>query len=336
MKQYGYYKSYNTKNPLDRFKSLFSFELHEEDVRNHMGLLIAQAVFLMLLALTFIGFEAYTMNLEASVQHIPAQALSRVKENDTKTIVERKKAVQKNSSTQNNQVLGTFDEEKEKEPEHNLRKESYIIAVTGDSIVETMGDGDALREALEEEYPYTQFVIFNYAKGARNVSQALADFHEPLEYKDRDYRSIDVLKPDVIIVGSSGYNLFDPHDTNKHWLEYTRLVQEAQTVTPYVYMLAEPAPRRSGFGLGAEGIVWEPSTAWIHTGNIMEQIENVILLSDPLGVPVIDAYTPSFDEDGQQGRRELIDPSDNIHLSEEGHEFMAKIIVDTIDFEDIR
>lgn len=304
----------------------------ESDVRNHLSLLIGQAILLVLLALVHIGYEAYTVNLEADV----STPKSIIREETSRTIVEipRKKALVLGTDTDS----GTGETSKEEDKTETLPKDEYFIAITGDSMVETMGrDLPALQEALKEKYPETTFYLYNYGQGARNVSGNLRDFHEPQSYKDRNFASIDVLKPDIIIVGSSAYNLYDPHDVNKHWLEYTRLVQEALTVSPNVYMLAEPAPRRSGFAFGVDGIVWEPATAWVHTDRIIKQLNNVLGLSETLGIPVIDTFTPSLEESATvQGRRELIDTTDNIHLSEKGKEFVSEIIVDTIDFRRVR
>jgi hypothetical protein len=308
--------------------------LDENEVQRHVGLLVGQAIFLVLLALVYIGFEAYTVNLEAQVIDYPKSILERPQQ-----LAEAKpqKPLEAVLGTEEMRQLLLDASKKEEKQDIYLQKESFVIALTGDSIIETMGkDAPKLEGALKEKYPDTHFFIYNYAKGARNVSENLKDFHEPFHYKDRHYESIDKLQPDVIIVGSSAYNLFEPHDVNTHWLEYTRLVQEAIKVTPHVYMLAEPAPVGTGFGLGSDGVVWEPNSAWIHTGQIIEQIKNVLGLAETLSMPVIDTYTDSLDENGQRGKREFINTSDNIHLSEEGHEYVAKKIVETINFEEIR
>lgn len=293
-----------------------------------MQLLIGQAMVLVLLALVHIGFEAYTLKQEASVGRLPTSRI--VAENIPEA--EHMQSTPEQSPV----VLGT-QSIPQPSPTPALQKSSFVIALTGDSMVETLGTGvDSLRSALKEKYPDVRFFLYNYAKGARTVSDNLKDIHEPYNYKDRHYPALDTLKPDIIIVGSSAYNIFDPHDTNRHWIDYTRLVQEAQTITPHVYILAEPAPLGSGFGINDSGVVWEPQNAWIHTSHITDQLKNVLGLSRTLNIPVVDAYTDSLDSQGQRGRRELIDSTDNIHLSEEGKAFMARKIVETLNFEPIR
>ncbi len=335
MKQYSYRSGAQHDTFSSKLKQrLGSFSPTHKEVQGHMKLLIAQGILLVLLALVHIGIEAHTVQMEASVYGIYQDAIVNNRRPSEKLTAEKEK------DPFTKAVLGSEDEivinkAKEKE-ETELPKDVYWIALTGDSMIETLGDAKHLQNELEEKYEGTEFKIFNYAKGARNVSTALEDFDDSFIYKEYSFSPIQVLKPDVVIVGSSAYNVFDPPNRDLHWLEYTRLVQEAQKITPHVYMLAEPAPRRSGFGIGVDGLVWEPSTAWTHTGHIIDQLENVLALSDTLGIPVIDAYTPSLEDGAQQGKRELINTSDNIHLSEEGKIFLAKKIVEVLDFEEIR
>ena len=211
-------------------------------------------------------------------------------------------------------------------------KDEYSIAIYGDSMVDTMGERlEYFEHELTARYPGVTFHLYNYGVGSQNVYDGLKRWNKPLRYMDRDFSAITELKPDIIIVGSFAYNVLVPHDRNAHWLGYTELVQRAQKITPIVYMLAEIAPMRRGFGFGPNGVNWEPATAWSHTEKIIEQLENVLGLSRTLGVPLIDAYTPSLQEGSKEGRRELVNPSDNIHPSVEGHLFIAKIIADTVE-----
>ena len=332
MISYQFNQAQSEQTAWEKIRGFFSLSHSPShaDVSHHMALLISQATLLVLLALVYIGFEAYTVKMEASVGKLPQSRIREELQADEQLALAP--AVTADSSV----VLGTQSTAPTQDvPE--LQKSTFVIALTGDSMIETMGtQATALRTALKTKYPETRFYLYNYAKGARTVTQNLKDFHEPLNYKDRHYESIDELNPDVIIVGSSAYNLFDPHNANQHWLDYTRLVQEAPTITPNVYMLAEPAPLGSGFGIGEEGVMWEPNNAWVHTGHIVEQLNNVLGLSRTLEIPLIDAFTPSLNEQGQRGKRELINTSDNIHLSEEGHVFVAEKIAEIVDFEVIR
>ncbi|OGK29858.1 hypothetical protein A3I56_00970 [Candidatus Roizmanbacteria bacterium RIFCSPLOWO2_02_FULL_43_10] len=329
-----------TSTPLHRLRA----NITDYTVKNHMSLLIGQAIILVFLALIHIGFQYQVVQQEKlssiAMKQLRFGSMVFVDANRQKSesnLQPGKKTVDQSV------VLGTQDESQITDhavlatptPGIALQKSVYTIALVGDSMVDTMGEeGDYLRDALTRKYPNVQFVIYNYGEGARNVTQGLEQFHEPLRYKDRNFKSIDSVKPDVIVVGSFAYNPFDPHDRNLHWLQYTRLVQEAQKITPNVYMLAETAPIRSGFGLGPNGVLWDPQTAWSQTGKIIEQLKNVLGLSEALHVPIIDAYTPSLVDGREEGRRELINPSDNIHPSIQGHEMMAERMAEKIRFDD--
>lgn len=206
-------------------------------------------------------------------------------------------------------------------------KSKYTIALYGDSMVDTMGEvGEYLEHALKKMYPQTNFLIYNYGVGSQNARDGLDRFYKRLDYQSRHYPSIAEIKPDIIIMGSFAYNVFTPHNRDRHWITLTQLVQEAQKTEADVYMLAEIAPLRNKFGVGPHGVNWDTDTVYKHSGNIIEQLENVIGLSATLHVPLIDAFTPSKKEFDNEGKSEYVNTDDGIHPSVAGHEFMADLI----------
>ncbi len=213
-------------------------------------------------------------------------------------------------------------------------KKTYKIAIIGDSFEDTMGEtGEYLQKSLKTKYPETEFLIYNYGKGATTVKDGLESFDKEFKYGIRNYPAVPDLKPDIIIVGSYANNPPNPYDRNWHWLTYTQLIQKVQKVTPNVYILAEVAPLRAKYGDGPNGVNWEDDYATIHSGHVIELMENVIGLAKALNVPLIDAYTPSLDKDsknGKEGKKEDISVSDGIHPSQDGHEFIAKTIAESI------
>src|SRR3989344_2320047 len=213
----------------------------------------------------------------------------------------------------------------------NLNKSLYTIAIIGDSMVDTMGEVlEYLDSALKKKYPETKFLLYNYGTGAQNIEMGLARFGSHFNYQSRDYQSIPELKPDILIVASFAYNPFTPHDRDKHWLTLTKLVETAKQVTPRVYMLAEIAPLREDFGKGPQGVNWSDDTNYEHTLRIIQQLENTVGLSKALTVPLIDAFTPSFNSETREGKREYVNSADGIHPSVDGHKFMDEKIADTI------
>jgi len=307
---------------------------HINIVKKHAALLIGQAILLVILATFYVGFEVKASLLEASVPKDVMSPLVADTTDDNAVLGAEAAAspTPEPAIIDNQEAVAPIEQPTPTAtPFPKPSKEEYTIAVYGDSMEDTMGEVlEYLEHELTARYPDTKFNLYNYGMGSNNVLDGMARFNRPFVYQDRDYRSLKDIKPDIIIMGSFGYNVLTPHDRNAHWLGLTRLVEEAEKITPTVYMLAEIAPKRRGFGFGPNGVNWEPATAFEHTGKIMEQLENAIGLSSALHVPLIDAYTPSLQENKREGKSELINPSDGIHPSVEGHEFTAKIIADTI------
>jgi hypothetical protein len=216
-------------------------------------------------------------------------------------------------------------------PAANLKKSTYAIALYGDSMVDALGSDLAiLQQALAEKYPQTTFKLYNYGVGAQTVQDGFERFAEPLDYQDRQYPPLSELKPDVLIIGSYGYTPFDPHYRDLHWLNLTNLVEQAKTVTPNVYLMAEIAPLRDAFGVGS--LDWPLTVRREHAKNIKEQLENALNLSKDLKLPLIDAYSPTIVKDGF-GSFAYTDQKDGISPSPEGKAFILNLIAETIKLE---
>jgi hypothetical protein len=208
-------------------------------------------------------------------------------------------------------------------------KKNYIIALYGDSMLDVLGDETSYFESqLKKKYPDVTFSFYNYSVGAQNVEDGLLRFHEPYDYRGRAYQAIDRLDPDVIFLGSFAYNPFVPHDRDKHWLTYAKLIEEAKKLGSDVYVVAEIAPLRYDFGNGPQGVNWERAVAYEHSGKIIQQLENAIGLAKNLNVSLIDTYTPSIANQGKkEGKAEYVSRLDGIHPSVEGAHFMIDKMV---------
>ncbi|MBI3366143.1 SGNH/GDSL hydrolase family protein [Candidatus Roizmanbacteria bacterium] len=210
-------------------------------------------------------------------------------------------------------------------PSKSHVKNSYTIAVYGDSMVDTMGERlEYLEHSLKRLYPSVNFTLYNYGKGSENVEMGLGRWNSRLDYQDRHYPSIVEVRPDIIIMGSFAYNPFYPYERDRHWVGLTKIVEEAKSNGSQIYMLAEIAPLRRNFGKGPNGVNWDENTAYIHSGHIIEQLENAVGLAKTLNIPLIDVFHPSG------GNGSYVNPSDGIHPSVAGHEFTANIIANTI------
>lgn len=210
-------------------------------------------------------------------------------------------------------------------------KKTYVIAVYGDSMVETMGENlEYLSQSLKKQYPETNFLLYNYGIGSQNVEKGLSRFSDDFSYKTRSFPPLSCLSVDIIILSSFAYNPFSPHDRDKHWLTLTQLIEKARGTGAEVYLLAEIAPLKSKFGIGLGGVNWPANLAYEHSLHITEQLENAIGLSKTLNVPLINVYGRSKNFLSSFGKSIYVSQHDGIHPSVAGHQLMAKTIVKTI------
>ncbi len=214
-----------------------------------------------------------------------------------------------------------------------LKKASYTIAIFGDSMVDTMGDNlEYLGKSLVNKYPLTEFKLYNYGIGGQNVEQGLGRFESTFSNKTRQYPPLPALHSDVIIIGSFAYNPFSIHDKNKHYTLLSQLVEKAKNIAPRVYVLAEIAPLKIGFGKGKNGVNWPEDMSKQQALQILEQLDNAVNVSSSQGVKLINAYHRSR-IDGAFGSTYYVNPDDGIHPSAPGHTFMAELIAETLEFE---
>lgn len=211
-----------------------------------------------------------------------------------------------------------------------LKKASYSIAIFGDSMVDTMGENlEYLQETLAKKYPQTKFNLYNYGIGGQNVEQGLYRFESSFVNRERQYPPLPQLSPDILIIGSFAYNPFPIHDRNRHYMLLRELVVKASNLPSRLYLLAEIAPLKSGFGKGKNGVNMPEHVAFEHAGHIIEQLDDVINLSNAENISLINVYYESR-EDGSYGNPYFVNKDDGIHPSVAGHYFTAESIVEKI------
>lgn len=209
-------------------------------------------------------------------------------------------------------------------------KDFYIVAAFGDSMVDTMGENlDYLDKAMMARYPTTKFKFYNYGIGSQNVVEANGRFESHFNNKTRDYDPINKINADVIIISSFAYNPLYPYDKNSYINALRDVINKAKATKAQVYLLAEIAPLRTGFGKGPGGVNWDQAKTAEHVGFILQNLDAAISLSKETNTPLINAYGES-QVDGKYGDRTYVSSHDGIHPSIEGEIFMANIIAETI------
>lgn len=212
-------------------------------------------------------------------------------------------------------------------------KPSYTIAAFGDSMVDTMGENlDYLEKSLKAKYPKTNFKMFNYGIGSQNIVEGSNRFHSPFNYKTRNYPPIDQINPDIIILGSFSYNPLTPHSREIHKQKLESLINESRQTKAQVYVLAEIAPLRTGFGRGPGGIDWTEDKIQTQVEYILEQLDDTVTTANAQNVYLINAYQASK-TDGRYGNRKYVATHDGIHPSIEGQIFVAEQIAAILKFD---
>lgn len=207
------------------------------------------------------------------------------------------------------------------------KKAYYSIAIFGDSMVDTMGENlEYLQETLANKYPGTKFNLYNYGIGGQNIEQGLARFESPFLNRERNFPALPTLNPDILILGSFAYNPFSTHDRNKHYDLLKDLVNKSKTLSSKIYLLAEIAPLKIGFGKGNNGVNMPENAAYEQSIHIIEQLDDVINLSTSENIPLINTYYISR-IDGKFGDPYYVDPDDGVHPSVAGHSLIAETIV---------
>jgi len=313
-------KKYYRKETLEKDSNEKIFHFHH--------FLMIQVIFFLILAFFFMKNELKQRQL---ARNYPVAVIEPTQASEVKGVMAEENDMNNSVEPEQN-IIPTLANLISPTPTvYKLKKDSYTIAIIGDSMVDTMGERlEYLEHSLVKKYPKTSFTLYNYGKGMETVEDGLKRLYKLFSYQDRHYSPLTETKPDIIIIGSFAYNPFFPYDRDRHWLTLTALVQEIQKINSQVYMLAEIAPLRRDFGKGPNGVNWDEDTAYTHSGRIIEQLENAVGLARTLNVHLINVYQESLESEKKAGKKEYVNPSDGIHPSVKGHEFTADIISKTI------
>ena len=215
-------------------------------------------------------------------------------------------------------------------PQPSPNKNMYVIAAFGDSMVDTMGENlDYLHRSMKNKYPSTEFKLYNYGIGSQNVVEANKRFSDSFTYQTRNYPPIEQIKADIIIISSFAYNPLYPYDKNAYLSALKEVISKAKNSSTAVYLLAEIAPLKDGFGKGAGGVNWDEQKTKEHVGYILQNLDATVSLASQTKTPLINAYKQS-QVDGQYGNKTYVGNHDGIHPSIEGEVFMADVIASVL------
>lgn len=197
-------------------------------------------------------------------------------------------------------------------------------------MVDTMGENlDYLDKQMMARYPQTKFKFYNYGIGSQNVVEANARFDNAFIYKTRNYPPLKEINPDIIIMNSFSYNPIYPYNLNTQLNNLKELISKSKQTKAKVYLMAEIAPLKTGFGKGPGGVNWDEVKTKEHVSYILQNLDGAVNLALQTNTPLINAYKLS-QVDGKYGNKLYVATHDGIHPSIEGEVFMANLIAETI------
>jgi len=219
-------------------------------------------------------------------------------------------------------------------PTRTARKQSFTIALLGDSMMDTMGpDAPALKSILGKTYPGTTFVIKNYGVGGTNIEYGIERITNGYNYLGNPIPALSSQTPDIVVIESFGYNPFpfDDGAMDKHWLSLAKAVDTVRGNVPGVKIViaATIAPNWNVFGDGATGVAFASLDKQQRVANIKKYLENAVKFAKSQNLPLADAYHASLDSSGN-GKLAYINPGDHIHYSDTGRVLFAGKIAGAI------
>jgi len=214
------------------------------------------------------------------------------------------------------------------------KKSSYMIALLGDSMTDTLGpEAPHLKTALKNIYPATAFTIKNYGVGGTNIEYGIERITNAYSYLGQSIPSLVSANPDLVVLESFAYNPFSDADggITRHWLNLGKAVTTLKNNLPQVKIViaATIAPNASVFGDGAAGLSFDPIAKWQKVDIIKKYLDNTVKFAQGENLPLANAYTPSLMRDGN-GNLTYINGGDHIHYSDAGRAFFSSIIASTI------
>lgn len=214
------------------------------------------------------------------------------------------------------------------------RKDSFTIAVIGDSMVDTLGpDIAGLGNKLTQQYQNVTFRLLNYGVGATNIDYGITRLTSGYDYLGQPKPSLVSQNPDIVVIESFAYNpySFDEGALDRHWLALAKAVDTVRGTLPEatVIIAATIAPNWDVFGDGAPGVSFSDQGKREHVAVVKRYLENALRFAQSQGLPLADVYHPSLQSDGN-GKIQYINGGDHIHYSEVGRDLFARVLANTI------
>lgn len=196
------------------------------------------------------------------------------------------------------------------------------IAVFGDSMIETLGpEITALKNSLKQYFPQKIFSLSNFGQSSTTIDKAVTKLPE-----------IIAQNPDIVVIESFAYNNYGNTQSgfDKQWQQLSDITTKIKNSLPKskIIITSTIAPNSIVFANGIKDLHLSSLDKIERTSTIKLYLQNAINFATSLGFPLADAYHPSLNNN--DGSREFISSTDNLHPSASGATLFADVLADTI------
>ncbi len=222
---------------------------------------------------------------------------------------------------------------------HIPKKSFYKIAMVGDSMTSEIGQhGGAISDKLNVLYKSVpgdqRILIDNYARPSTSVLSLSEQLNTKLTIGKDTYEPLLSQPYDLILIESFGYNPLSEYALQDGLKKQTQILEDTMTLLSNKYpsmaviFVATIAPNKE---LYAKEILPQLTAAdrLIEVEERNTYIKNHIAFAEAHGIPLIDIFDASLTKDGD-GNLLYINPTDHIHPSFAGIDFIGQHIADAI------
>ncbi len=205
----------------------------------------------------------------------------------------------------------------------------YTLVLIGDSMTEVLGNSDELRGYLNAYYPDKTFEVLNYSYGSTNLLSVKKRLLTQTYHGIRDYRPASDVDFDYLIVESFGHNPLsglkeEGIKAQNAALDDLMALTATTSGKEKVIFLATIGANKETYA-SREDLKPEVRAQWAEERNAY--LRNHIEYAKSHGIPVIDAFNPSLDSNGNT-KQFLVRDDDFIHPSPTGVLFISKKIAE--------
>lgn len=207
-------------------------------------------------------------------------------------------------------------------------KGEYRIAILGDSMVDTAGEGFfGLEKRLNDYYTQADIKIFNYGAGATDLENGLFRLTNDYQYLGKTVPALLTVEPKIVIIESMAYNHWSDtqEDLDRQWLTMGKI---AETIKKHsqakAVFLTTIAPNTKVYAKNIGGLNLTEEDRLNRVKTVRMYLKNMINFSNSQEVPLINIYQATLGADGEGELKYIAE--DGLHPSGEGHKLTAEMI----------